>query len=141
MQRLELAGLGRIADGMQALDHLQVDHRVALALAEDHGLARGVAQPLEHRCGALDERVFGADVVHHVEHAPRRIERARAAQRVQVAARGQRRDDGVAGALGHAHGFGQFGERQRALARLEGFEDVDHPRDRGHGDASHGRFS
>ena len=45
---LNSPGLGRVADRVRAFHHLQVDHRIALALAEDHGFARGVAHALQH---------------------------------------------------------------------------------------------
>lgn len=62
VQRLEFSGLGRIAYRVRAFDDLQIDHRFALALAQDHGFAGGVAQPLQHRRRMLDERVFRQDV-------------------------------------------------------------------------------
>lgn len=111
-----LAGPGRIADGVRAFHHLQVDHGVALALAQDHRFTRDVAQPLEHRQQALGERILLMDLARDVVEAARGIQRARPCQRIEITASGQRGDDRVATALRDTGGFGQIGQRQRLLA-------------------------
>lgn len=49
VQRFEVAGVGDVADGVAALDDLQVERHVALALAQNHCLFRLVAHLLQQR--------------------------------------------------------------------------------------------
>lgn len=59
MKWLEFSGLGGIADRLQTFDHLQVDHYVPLALAQNDGFTRRAAAPTLG-CMRMDHSSYAA---------------------------------------------------------------------------------